>query len=363
MTSRERVLKTINFERPDRPPVFATLTPQAALKLSRALNMPYEKPIDSLLSTRISHMELLTAAGNDCVGIAACAPEGSPTRTLENGIIKNEWGMQFVNVGLYNEFHAFPLALAESADDIAAYPFPDPSAKGRFDAAREAVKKYGDNYAIFADLECSIFETAWYLVGLEKFLMDMAVNKSYIPALLDKILYINTEIGKTLIGLGADVIWCGDDFGSQNGMVMSPQTWRQWFKPRIRDMFEAFRTVKPEIKIAWHSCGSIFPIIEDFIEIGLDILNPVQPRAKDMEPERLKKKFGGDLVFFGGIDVQSLLPFGAPEKIRAEVIRIIDILGKDGGYIVAPAHNIQDDTPVANILALFEAVKSYGQIC
>ena len=115
------------------------------------------------------------------------------------------------------------------------------------------------------------------------------------------------------------------------------------------------RKVNPAIKIAWHSCGSLYTIIPDMIEIGLDILNPIQPLACNMDPELLKKEFGKDLIFFGGICVQELIPYSTPQKIKEEVRRRVDILGKGGGYIIAPAHNIQDDTPVENIIAFFEA--------
>jgi len=356
MTSRKRFLTTMNGGVPDRPPLFVTFTPQVAEKMSKAMNLSYEPPLDSLLSSRISHSELLTKLGNDCIGIAACAPNNSPTTTDENGIITNEWGMRFKSVGLYNEFYQYPLAHAETVADIEGYHFPDPYADGRFDAARTAIEKYGKDYGIIADLETSIFETAWYLVGLEKFLTDLITNKAYVEALLDKIMATNIEIGKQLIEIGADMIWAGDDFGGQNGMIMSLQTWRKFFKPRIKTMFSEFRQVNPEIKIAWHSCGSIVPIIPDFIEIGLDILNPIQPLAKDMDPQTLKDTFGNDLMFFGGIDVQELLPHGTPEQIKAEVKRVAEILGENGGYIIAPAHNVQDDTPVENVFALFEAV-------
>ncbi len=357
MNSRERVLKAISHEQPDRCPIFATLTPQVAVKLAKALGVPEEPPLDSLLSTRISHMALLTKLGNDCVGIAACSPNDFPTRTLDDGTMVNEWGMRFKPFGLYNEFCEYPLTTAESVEDIESYNFPDPLAKGRYDAAKETVSKYGKDYAVFGDLECAIFETSWYLVGLEKFFMDLAMEKAYIFALLDKVMEINTEVGKQLITAGADVIWAGDDFGGQNGMVMSPDTWRKVFKPRIKNMFDKFRTAGTNVKLAWHSCGSIIPIIPDFIELGLDILNPIQPKAAGMEPKFLKETYGRDLAFFGGIDLQELMPYGTPEQIKAEVKRRMEILGRDGGYIVAPAHNIQDDTPVENIFALFEAVK------
>ncbi len=359
MNQRERFLKTINREIPDRPPTFVTLTPQMARKLSDATGLPYEEPIDSLLSTRISHARMLIALGNDCVGIAAAAPENRPTVTREDGTKVNEWGMIFKSTGLYDEFYEYPLAAAESVKDIENYNFPDPFAEGRFDHAVRTVKEYSSQYGIIADLETSFFETSWYLTGLEKFLMDMMMGTPYVEALLDRVMQINTEIGKKLIRIGADMIWCGDDYGGQSGMLIDPEQWRILFKPRIRQMFESFREVNPDIKIAWHSCGSIIPIIPDFIDIGLDVLNPLQPLAKDMIPEKLKKEFGKDLIFFGGIDVQDLLPNGTPQQIKDEVRRRMDIFGEGGGYIVAPAHNIQPDTPVENVMAYYEAIREY----
>lgn len=356
MNSRERFLRTINKENPDRPAVFATFTPQVAEKMSKKLGVAYEEPLDSLLSTRISHTELLLKLGNDAIGVAACAPKNAPTNTDENGIITNEWGMKFKSNGLYNEFLEYPLAYAETLEDIENYQFPDPFAQGRFDEARKNIAKYGMDYGIIADLETSIFETAWYLTGMEKFLMDLMMEPPYLEPLLDKIEYINTEIGKELIRLGADLIWCGDDFGSQTSLIMDMDTWRRHFKPRMKRMFEAFRVVNPKIRIAWHTCGAVKPLIPEFIDLGLDFLNPLQPMASDMEPQSLVEQFGDSISFFGGICVQNLLPNGTPDQITQEVHRRAKILGKKGGYIIAPAHNVQDDTPEENVIAFFEAI-------
>lgn len=357
MNCRERFLATINHGLPDRPPLFASLTPQVAKKLSAHLGLPYEEPLDSLLSTRISHMNLLLHLGNDAAGTAAIAPKNTPTITNPDGTITNEYGMVFKPKGLYNEFCRFPLSHAESVDDIERYTFPDPFAEGRYDDADRKIAEYKDNYGVIGDLETSIFETSWYLTGLEKFMTDMILRPPYFNVLLDKVMNINLEVGKELIRRGVDLLWAGDDFGAQGSMLMSPDQFREIFKPRMKYMFEEFRKVNPDIKIAWHTCGSVYPIIPDLIEIGLDILNPIQPLAKDMEPHVLKREFGSDLIFFGGICVQELLPYSTPAKIKDEVKRIADILGKDGGYIIAPAHNIQDDTPVENILAFFEGVR------
>lgn len=357
MTAKERVLKAINGQQADRPPVFVTLTPQAAKKLSDHLNLPFEEALDSLLSTRISHMNLLISLGNDCVGIAACAPANHPTRKREDGLLVNEWGMVFKDIGLYNEFAEFPLKDAATATDIESYPFPDPNAEGRYDDAIRTMARYGNDYAIVGNIETTFWETAWYLVGLEKLMTDMMMEVPYVEPLFDRIMEINLETGRNLIRLGADIILAGDDFGSQQSLLMDPDTWRRLFKPRIKYLFEEWRKVNPDIKIAWHSCGSINPIIDDFIEIGLDILNPLQPLATGMDAENLIRQFGSRLTYFGGIDIQNLLPQGPPEKIKSEVKRIAEIFGKRSGYILAPAHNIQNDTPVENILALFEAVR------
>jgi uroporphyrinogen decarboxylase len=357
MNSRDRFLTTINRGIPDRPPLFASLTPQVAKKISGHLGLTYEEPLDSLLSTRISHMNLLLHLGNDAVGTAAVAPQNARTVTNPDGTMTNEYGMVFKPKGLYNEFFKFPLADAETEADIENYQLPDPYARGRYDDADRKIALYKSSYGVIGDLETSIFETSWYLTGLEKFMCDMMLQPPYFNKLLDKVMNMNLGVGKELIRRGVDLLWAGDDFGAQGGMLMSPEQFRQIFKPRMKFMFGEFRKVNPAIKIAWHTCGSVYPIIPDLIEIGLDILNPIQPLARDMKPEILKKEFGKDLMFFGGIDVQDLLPYSTPARIKDEVRRVVDILGRDGGYIIAPAHNIQDDTPVENILAFFEAVK------
>lgn len=359
MNSKERTLAALNHQEPDRPPIYVSLTPQLAEKLSADNDLPFEEAIDAMESARISHMDLLAHLGVDIIGTAAVSPPSALTMELPDGRMKNEWGMIYKNVGLYYEFDEFPLAHAETKEDILNYPFPDPYAEGRFDKAIEMIDRFGQSHGIIGDVETSFYELSWYLTGMEKLMIDMLMESEYVPYLLDEIMNQIIITGKKLIELGIDFLWCGDDFGGQDGMLIDPEMWRKIFKPRIKYMFEEFRKVRPDLKIAWHSCGSIIPIIPDFIEIGLNILNPIQPKAKGMEPEFLKKTYGKDLVFFGGIDVQELLPYGKPQQIKDEVRRRIDILGKGGGYIVAPAHNIQADTPLENVYAFFDAIINY----
>ncbi len=224
MNSKERFQKTINREIPDRPPLYVSVTPQVAQMLSVHIGQAYEEPLDSMLSTRASHMDLMAALGADAVGIAACAPTNNPTIKLGDGRIKNEWGMVFIDTGQYNEFHEFPLAHAQTAKDIEDYNFPDPFAPGRWNAAQKTIDKYGQTHGIIADLETTLFETAWYLTGLEKFLVDMLMEAEYINPLLDEIQFIHTEYGKKMIEMGADVLWCGDDFGAQTSLMMDKES-------------------------------------------------------------------------------------------------------------------------------------------
>lgn len=360
MTSKERLLEAINFRETDRPPVYCSVVPQLAEKLGKYLGMPAGPALDSPMSgLRISWMDMMLKLGSDCICIASCAPDNAPTVHHEDGLIVNEWGIGMRNHGLYDDFEVHPLADVESVKDVEDYPFPDPEAPGRFRLAEEAMAKYGKDYGIIGDLECSIFETSWYLVGLEKLFMGMAMEEEWVDALFDKVAAFHTAVGKKLAAMGADIIWCGDDLGSQNGPMISVDMFDRYFFPRIQKMFAAFKEVNPKVKVAWHSCGSILPFIPRFIEAGLDILNPLQPLATGMDPVWLKETYGDKLVFFGGICVQKLLPQGTPQEIEAEVHRRIDILSQGGGYIVAPAHNIQSDTSVENVQAFFDAVKSW----
>jgi uroporphyrinogen decarboxylase len=357
MTRRERFINTIHGKKTDRPPLYVSMVPQLAKRLSEHLSVPYEQPVSSMLGSRISFNDMLVGMGVDAIGVAACFPDDNQPILRPDGITVNEWGIGTKPHGLYDDFAIHPLAHAQTVEDIQHYKFPTVDAPGRFRFAKETIAKYGKDVGIIGDLECAIYEMAWYLVGLEKLLMDMMLEEPYVDALFDKLTEISTQTGLRLIESGVDMIWAGDDFGTQSSLIMSPEMFKKYFEPRIKKMFEAFRAANPDIKLAWHSCGSVISIIPDFIEIGLDFMNPLQPMAKDMDAENIKKNFEGKIGFFGAICVQNLLPNGSPEQIKSEVKRIAGLLGEKGNFILAPAHNIQDDTPVENVLALFEAVR------
>lgn len=358
MNKRERFLAAINKQQPDCVPVFSHLTPQIAEKLGREMGLPFEAE-DSFLSTRISHVEILNQLGNDAVGVGALRE--TPTINLDNGNVLDEFGLEYQAIGLYSEAVVRPLSGKTRVKEIEAYQFPDPLAASRFILAKKNIAKYGKDYAIVGDLEATVFELAWNLVGLEDFLMSMYMGEAHIECLLDKCADFNMTIGKKLAGMGCDMIWLGDDVGTQSNMMISPDMYKKMIYPRHKRVIEGIKSVNKDVKIAYHSCGAITDVIPLLIEAGIDVLNPIQPRATGMDLGTLKKQYGKDIAFFGGVDVQGVLPNGSVEDVRNEVKHRIAQAGDGGGYVLAPAHNIQPDTPLENIYAMYEAVKEFGR--
>lgn len=154
------------------------------------------------------------------------------------------------------------------------------------------------------------------------------------------------------------MVWLGDDIATQRNMMMSPAMWRKYFKPRYAKMFATFKQANPNIKLCYHSCGNLQDVVDDLIEIGLDVLNPIQPMA--MEPTAFKKRFGDRITMYGAMDVQNIMPFGTPEDVRREVKRLIEGCAPGGGFILSPAHHIQSDTPVENVEAFYAAAREFG---
>lgn len=355
MNSRERMLAAINHSESDRVPALAHLTSQVADQLSTQVGIPAVK-IPSMMPVRVSYNELLLELGNDavCVGIGTderFTPEQSP-----DGAISDEWGMWSKVVGKYVEVVDRPLDAVTTEAEIREFSVPSAEVPGRWSAAERYIETYKDNYVIFGFLPQIMFELSWNLVGFEKYLMDFFSRESYVISLLDRLLEFATVCGTRLVKMGVDVLWVGDDVGAQDNMIISPGLWSEILKPRMKWFFETMKSLNPDLKIIYHSCGSIRPIIPELIEIGLDILNPLQPLARDMDIGELKAEFGRDLVLCGGIDVQEVLPTGTSDEVRSHVRDRIQRASEGGGYIASPAHVIQPDTPIENVFAYFKAV-------
>lgn len=355
MTSRERVLTALNHEEPDRVPIFMGYTPEAAEKLLKHIRK--ELPQKTGNSENIPDIPLVM--GHDLlvadhgVGTSYYANEDKEEYTCEWGI-----GWRWVDIphGRYTEIVGHPLADESCLD---SYSCPDPLKSSRYDGMRELLKTHCRTHAIVGGMGSILFEPAWHLRGFETFLADLIINKDFAHALLDKIFDYQMASGKILTELGADILWLGDDFGTQNSLILSPGIWREFFKPLYARLFNAFKEIKPDIKIAFHSDGNIEPLLPEFIEIGVDIFQAVQPKAID--PAHLKRKFGGRLSFWGTVDIQEVMPFGTPDDVFNEIKTRIETVGPGGGFILAPSHGIQPDVPLENILAFYEAAHEYGK--
>jgi uroporphyrinogen decarboxylase len=271
----------------------------------------------------------------------------------------DEWGVAFKNApyetcfgsGFYTDVVGHPLADHHALD---SYCPPSPYRPELYAEAEHLIASLKDDYWIVGATVTTIFETASALRGPQQMLLDLAGD----PALSDAILEIpfryHLAAAKRLVEMGVDMIWTGDDVGTQRGMMISPHAWRRLLKPRMAEFISALKTINPHVKVAYHSDGNIEKIIPELIEIGLDVLNPVQPACID--PAKLKKQYGDKLSFWGTLDEQHTLPFGTPEEVRRQVLERIETVGYDGGLIIGPTHHVQLDTPLENFWAMVHAI-------
>lgn len=376
LTSRERVLLALNHEEPDRVPIVfgadgatATLVP-AYEELKRHLGIRSETRLfdRAFQYARIDEevMAYFQADIRPLVGplSARCAPVDGPNDTFTDwlGIT---W--QHPEGGYYYDMISHPLQGAQTPKELEEYPWPNPEMlldlSGLTERARQ-LRREGQ-YAIMGKAQGvgSIFETAWYLRGLPEFMMDLVDNPELAHALLRRLTdLMKAATGQFLREVGGyiDLFRVGDDLGMQSGPIISPTMFREMVKPYLQEYYSLIHSLT-DARLFIHCCGSVYTIIEDLIEIGVDVLNPVQVSAKDMGPARLKREFGDWLCFCGGIDTQHVLPRGTPDEVREEVRLRIRELAPGGGYLLAAVHAIQPDVPPENVCAMFEAALSYGK--
>jgi uroporphyrinogen decarboxylase len=235
---------------------------------------------------------------------------------------------------------------------IKKYQAPDINKEGLLSWMERDLKKYSGEYLVWPSWYIGVFERAIALMGFEEFLTACILNPKMVEGLLDKITEYKIELAKRIVKLGFKVAHHGDDMGHQKGTLFSGTIFRKFFKPRIAKIWRIYKDAG--LPIYMHSCGNITDFIPDLIEIGLDVLEPVQPC---MDHKYLKKEYGKDIVFFGGIDTQDLLPFGTPAQVKQKAAETIRTLGRGGGHIIAPAQEIMKDVPIENVKALVETIR------
>ncbi len=362
MNSKQRVITTLNHQQPDRVPVDYWAVPEVDQILLEAFQLKNKEEILDKFEVDFRYVKPVYA-GSDFEE----RPDGSLHRKLAEGRLVDIWGVKRKEIewakGTYLEVTRSPLAEIESVREIENYPLPEVK---NFDyhSLSEQCDKYRDFGIIFTGdrlaTRASVFKLAMYLRGIDNLLMDMISNPKLVEALVSRLLEFHLEHNRLIFEAATakvGIFMMGDDFGSEKGLLISPSMFRKFFKPALRSLIDLAKRFS--LKTMLHSCGGIRELIPDFIEIGLDILNPVQIRAKGMDPEDLKGEFGRNICFHGSIDVQEELPFRTPDEIRKIVKSRIKVLGENGGFILAPAHNLQSDIAIENIIAMYEAKREY----
>jgi uroporphyrinogen decarboxylase len=353
MNARERVMAAVNHVQPDRPPYTFGMMPELSRRLQAELGVD---------SAGLQHM-----FGGDLRGIQprpgiTASPIHYADPTIEvtpEGYYRDIWGVDFALVA-----HAHGNYV-----NLARHPLKGATSAATLDAHRHWPKaEWWDYRAVRADCLAAspyatighsrgFFEISWFLCGLDDFLTSLVLAPGLACAVMDRVLAYLLERMERVLSAAAgslDLFQLNDDVGTQNGLMIGPELWRRYIKPRLKQQVDLCK--RYQVRVEYHSCGSVREIIPDLIELGIDIINPVQSRAAGMDPFELKREFGPDLTLHGGIDEQELLPYGSPQEVSAYTKRLVDIVGRNGGLIVAPCHTLQNDTPTENILAMWQVL-------
>lgn len=251
-----------------------------------------------------------------------------------------------------------PMADFTKIEEFRNYPYPEPGDYDWEDLGRQIQELKDQDLVVFGAMATTIFELAWNLRGFMKFFEDLQDENGFAEYLMDRIMDMRVVFATKYAELGCDCLHLGDDVSTQRGMMMSPDLWRQHFKPRLKRVIEAGKAVNPDILIDYHGDGNISDIIPDLIEIGVEILNPIQPEC--MDPFEIKRLYGDRLSFRGCIGTQTTMPYGTPEDVDRVCKELIEKVGKGGGLILSPSHMLEPEVPLENIFAYFEAIRKYS---
>ena len=345
ISSRERVLAALRGEVTDRLPVYFDL----GSFLERFQQMGIEDP-DAHFGVDLKKVWFVPSAEE-----TSQEPDGPKIGNKQQRANYSLWGYYPAKVDRRN-----PLIGAAGTEDIEAYNFPVVEGEGDVSRLRETVASAHERgFAVAGQiphLGGVLFETAYRLRGLDNLLEDFCLRPAFATVLLERITDAACRNVAQLVASGVDIVILGDDIGPPTSMLISPEMWRQWLKPRLSRIINTAREMNPQVAIAYHSDGFFLPVVEDLIEVGVDILNPVQPDC--MDPAALRKRFGAALTLWGTVGSATLLPFGTPEAIGREVRLRMDTLGGSGRLIVGPAYDLEGNVPVENVLAFFESCRS-----
>jgi len=333
MTPRERVIASLEHRQPDATPYHVTFTVPARQRMAVFYGDPdFESKLGNclaILRTRLPDRDV----------------PGRP------GIQEDEFGVQWdrtvdADIGAVCNVRVTPETLKD-------YRFPDPEVPARFERFPAQLREREDRFTV-ASIGFTLFERAWTLAGMENVLVAMIAEPAFAHELFDRILDYDMAVTRKSLAFDIDGMRFGDDWGQQRGLIMGPALWREYIKPRIAKLYGLVKRSGRRVFI--HSCGRIQELFPDLIDCGVDVFNPFQPEVMDVEA--VKGRYGKRITFFGGISTQRTLPYGTPAQVKEEVVRLLDRIGRGGGYIAAPAHDIPKDARPENVAAMLEVLGS-----
>jgi len=351
VTAKERVNCSLAHQQPDRVPIDYQARDEITAALKQRLGLPSDEALHVALGVD------LRAVGPTFKGGAAPLAYADPTvQVTEAGIHRDIWGVGFVPnqtaAGFYMDLAENPLAELDSIGALDEYPWPTADLWDYSRVAEQARRLSQYHVRVHSR---GIFEISWFLRGFNGFLFDLAARPDLAARLMDFVQAYLMERTRRILGAAGglvDIVEYNDDVASQKGLFISPAMWREHLKPRMAEFIRMCKGYG--VAIRYHCCGGLRHIIPDLIEIGVDVLNPTQTLAAGMEPEALQCDFGEAITFDGGIDTQDLMPHATADQVRAETRRMIDLMGRNGGYILGPAHAFQADVPLDNVIAVYE---------
>jgi uroporphyrinogen decarboxylase len=344
LTPKERLMRTIKRQDIDCLPTQIDFSGACLDKMLKYWDLANELDAVAFLGNHVVYAYLNDAVGN------------IKARQLAGDEISfDSWG-----VG-YNSHQEGPLPVIyplANLDQWSQYQFPDPNANGLLDRAEKVVASFGRDYCVTSYQIYCLFERAWTIRGMDNLLMDFVLNRDFVETLLDKITEYQIAIAKRYVNIGVSCGRTGDDYGGKTAMLFSPAMWRELIKPRLKRIWQVYQDAG--IPVMHHSCGNIMPIISDLVEMGLSILNPVQPECMDIAA--VKEQFGGKIVLYGGISTAGALALGSPQQVREDVRNTAAILGKGGGYVIGPTQGITSEVSTDNIEMFRQAVRDFSFI-
>lgn len=351
MTHRERLLKALNHEEPDRVPFSFKMCPDLIDLCERktgtrdfAAYFDFDFRREYLPPSRIK---------TDFSKFHEHVPENARF---------SDWGMMMVPFPEDKNYkkHYPSMTNFTSIEQIESYPFPDLEADYRYEPLRIAARAAHDaGYAFGAGFDLGPIQTLWTLCGMDRFMMEATLDEPFIRALYEKVVALLCKQAYQLTTVGADIIFNGDNFATQRGLMVSRSFWREWYGPAHKKLIDILKAADPAVKYYYHADGMMQEMIPDMIEIGVDIIDPIQ--AECMDPAAIKKEYGKDIVISGTVGIQHTMPLGSPEEVADEVRLRIDTVASGGGFLLAPTHTLPPEVPWENILAFVETAREYGK--